>query len=357
MACFPSVASYVCVSSDTEPGQTDEFVDIVPSPVDIWFNDLLSDMQMMMQTVDDRVKELLPRDGRVRDSVLEAFVNALNGVQQRVDEESMVNHTTTAMEEPLDISVPVLQELPCSSLPPPSVDLPTDSAPEKQERKSRPEGRVSCDICGKFLAVGSLPKHKAAHNKTSIRQSVAQDRVQCDLCGKMLKPRCIKPHLLTHNEESQFSCPICPATFRQQSSVKPHILTHGGERPHKCTICGAAFKLRKVLNLHTRTHTGDKRYVCKICPARFITSSQLVRHTQHHEGVRPYRCEFCSSAFTQPNDLRKHRSVHAKMDPRLAKRVKILNASRTKKSELKQPTQSTQQQKLEHDSSDQSVFS
>ncbi|XP_052891328.1 zinc finger protein 483-like [Anopheles moucheti] len=100
----------------------------------------------------------------------------------------------------------------------------------------------------------------------------------CDICGR--KVIHIPKHVEVHKDEYKYSCPHCPAKFKQKNNLIQHIQTvHLKKVMKTCEICGKGFVHHKTYRYHMLTHQGEgKTFECLDCSRTFSNSVYLRDH-------------------------------------------------------------------------------
>ena len=114
-----------------------------------------------------------------------------------------------------------------------------------------PSGVFQCPKLGcrkKFTNKGLYEGHLVAHAKVK--------RYLCPEpgCGKYLANGSLPRHRRIHTGEKPYTCKTCGRKFRDGSNLKSHTLGHAKEKPFKCTVpgCSSAYVIRRYLVRHQR---------------------------------------------------------------------------------------------------------
>ncbi|XP_062549810.1 zinc finger protein 502-like [Armigeres subalbatus] len=172
----------------------------------------------------------------------------------------------------------------------------------------------------------------------------------CDSCVRKFDgKRALKMHkahctLECPSSRKYYSCPICTASFSENSGLTFHMNKHKGTRPYKCRkfcdrtyasnysrikherafceqenricpICGASLKNEGCLNRHMQHVHGEAKYACEICGRRFRNHNVLADHRRVHSDERKYSCDECTKRFKSPFALRNHKRIHSPIRP------------------------------------------
>lgn len=102
-----------------------------------------------------------------------------------------------------------------------------------------------------------------------------------------------------------FQCLICSAKFHKNCNLIRHMDVHIANRPtNECEICG---KTVLDLRVHMRTHSALKPYTCPHCPASFRNSQSMHDHIRRHtDGSKQLICSFCEVVVFSNRDLTRH---------------------------------------------------
>ncbi|XP_062709840.1 zinc finger and SCAN domain-containing protein 22-like [Aedes albopictus] len=172
----------------------------------------------------------------------------------------------------------------------------------------------------------------------------------CDICGRNFdgqhavnvhKMRC-KPECPAN--EKYVSCPICTATFLDNSGLTFHINRHKGIRPYKCrkfcdstffsnftrmkhernfceregricSICGMQLKNEGRLTAHLKTVHGEAKFECSVCGMKFRCKRNFNDHKMVHTDERKYACPQCDKTFKRKRSLKVHKRIHTNQLP------------------------------------------
>ncbi|KAJ6635508.1 Zinc finger protein [Pseudolycoriella hygida] len=133
-----------------------------------------------------------------------------------------------------------------------------------------------CQICQKsYRQAASLRCHMLTHS--------GEKPFKCDICGKgMTQKSGFKKHMLIHTGEKPHRCDHCGRDFRYSSNLIIHKRSHFGEKKHKCDVCDKKFVGAEQLKRHSLTHTGHKPFKCDKCNKCFNRRSSLQVHQKTH---------------------------------------------------------------------------
>ncbi|XP_052889309.1 zinc finger protein 354A-like [Anopheles moucheti] len=133
--------------------------------------------------------------------------------------------------------------------------------------------------------VAPRPRFKEPYRRTRVHL--------CDICA--LLTTSFGSHMKNHAEEGTFSCPHCPAKFKQKNNLAPHIQTvHLKTVTKTCKICGKGFVHHKTYRYHMFTHQDEgKTFECKDCSKTFKNSIYLRDHMKRvHNAAQPIRKKY-----------------------------------------------------------------
>lgn len=166
------------------------------------------------------------------------------------------------------------------------------------ERRSTNSEKNSlfCSCCGKkFLSKNAVETHEDAMKKDLS--------YICGFCGERMKTEnVLKRHITdTHLNEPKFKCDLCDMRFKRKAGLISHTYSHSNYRPFKCkkADCSAAFTSSFTLKKHESVHSEKRNFSCQICPKTFKSISHRISHMKHHKKFKPHRCKCEASFFTK----------------------------------------------------------
>ncbi|XP_055682686.1 zinc finger protein 62 homolog [Lutzomyia longipalpis] len=173
--------------------------------------------------------------------------------------------------------------------------------------------RYTCDICdAKFRYQSTMYKHKHIHT---------QETFPCDICGKIF---ITKAYMLKHKTAHQdmrkkkhnlHLCHLCGQGTTSLNHYIEHLRLHSGLRPFKCDKCGKGFAQKQGLRLHSKTHSDAREFACNTCSKAFRRSSHLKNHLVTHSGAKNFACKICDKTYTTAGSLSIHMRLHTGENP------------------------------------------
>lgn len=162
-------------------------------------------------------------------------------------------------------------------------------------------------------------KSQAAEEAKHLEEDHYQVTIcTCDICGRNFdgqhavnvhKMRC-KPDAPAN--EKYVSCPICTATFLDNSGLTFHVNRHKGIRPYKCRkFCDNTFFSNYTRIRHERKFCEREGRVCSICGQQLKNEASLTSHIQIVHGEAKFECKICGQKFRARKNFNEHRLVHS----------------------------------------------
>lgn len=176
------------------------------------------------------------------------------------------------------------------------------------EKRSSRKNSLFCSCCGKKF----VSKHAVETHEDSMKKDLSYI---CGFCGERLKTEnVLKRHITdTHLNEPKFKCDLCDMRFKRKAGLISHTYSHSNYRPFKCkkADCSAAFTSAFTLKKHESVHSEKRNFSCPICPKTFKSTSHRISHMKHHKKFKPHRCK-CEASFFTKRALTTH--LRDKMD-------------------------------------------
>lgn len=95
-----------------------------------------------------------------------------------------------------------------------------------------------------------------------------------------------------------YSCPICTASFLENSGLTFHLNKHKGLRPFKCRkFCDRTYASNYTRIKHERRYCEQDGRICPTCGASLKNEASLKLHIQSVHGEAKYSCEICGKRF------------------------------------------------------------
>ncbi|XP_028836697.1 zinc finger protein 629 [Denticeps clupeoides] len=180
-----------------------------------------------------------------------------------------------------------------------------------------------CLECNKgFQCAMTLRIHQRSH--------AALKPYECPECHMVFRHRSVmEDHRRKHTEESPYECSICGKSFKYSSLLHQHQYLHTGQKPFRCLQCGKRFAFAQNMRAHCRQHKKHL-HSCPHCPLTFTEETSLQAHVQTHdpskrrmlneegkenanhavELKRAFNCPLCPQIYDKVTDLRAHMLVH-----------------------------------------------
>lgn len=208
------------------------------------------------------------------------------------------------------------------------------------QKHRKPEDKVPCEKCGKFMQQRSL----ATHAKFCSAATGSRPLFSCSLCDKVMSTKQgLQKHFQTkHENRRDFLCSECTRTFGGKGELEDHAFrrhgvnisnkpvyacqqckfatiipfslkrhiseVHSDTRQHQCTVCNKFFKSKLQLKSHKVAHE-EKTHRCLMCDYTAARKSNLDAHVKaQHSGVQ-YKCEDCGYHTGYYANLCKHQRL------------------------------------------------
>lgn len=105
-------------------------------------------------------------------------------------------------------------------------------------------------------------------------------------------------------------CDICGIHLKNEASLLAHTETVHGEAKYPCDVCGRKFRCKKTRTLHRRVHSDERKYVCTVCNKAYKAPFSLSIHKRIHTQDFPYPCHLCERVFNYKVSLKNHIERH-----------------------------------------------
>ena len=141
------------------------------------------------------------------------------------------------------------------------------------QKHRRPEDKVPCEKCGKFMQQRSL----ATHARFCSAASDSRPLFSCSLCDKVMSTKQgLQKHFQTkHENRRDFLCSECTRTFGGKGELEDHAF-----RRHGVNI------------------SNKPVYACQQCKFATIIPFSLKRHiSEVHSDARQHQCTVCNKFF------------------------------------------------------------
>ena len=179
-----------------------------------------------------------------------------------------------------------------------------------------------CDTCGKVYTGRSYEAHMKTHlrKKADDGEEIHDKSLYCycEKCGKRFAhKRDLRDHVQSAHDKIEYTCPLCPMTFKTRVSLKGHnIIAHSTDKKYQCKYCGLRCVSTYRRKIHETVHE-DPKFECKFCKKRLKCSEDLEAHERYHTGEKPFKCHICGNGYVKSNRLQQHlNGVHKITGPR-----------------------------------------
>jgi len=170
------------------------------------------------------------------------------------------------------------------------------------------EASFVCEFCGEVNAASSLHH---LHVDTHFKPRSKSTRTDNNIFDKSDSSE--EFHESKETLSEAFVCDICGKTLKHQKSLYSHRRTHTDAKA-VCHICGATLKSSRYLHHHLLLHKDiDKPHKCDKCGKAFHSSSALKVHHYYNHEEHPgrFQCTICSKTFKAKQGLQFHMDSHS----------------------------------------------
>ncbi|XP_062540636.1 uncharacterized protein LOC134208753 [Armigeres subalbatus] len=164
---------------------------------------------------------------------------------------------------------------------------------------------VSCPICtATFLDNSGLTFHLNRHK--GIRPYKCRKFCDNTFFSNYTRIR----HERKFCEREGRICPICGSHLKNEGNLLAHLKIVHGEAKHICGVCGQKFRSQQILRDHGRVHSEERKYACTQCDKAFKAPSSLKIHQRIHTNSLPFPCQLCDQVFNYKVSLKSHLERH-----------------------------------------------